>query len=72
MIRFQLIHIIHREHKIKYLGLIIDETLSWRDHVDYIIASLSKFYGIFNKIKLLVPKKYKSTIYDAYVYSKIR
>ena len=31
----------------KYLGLIIDETLSWRDHVDYIIASLSKFYGIF-------------------------
>ena len=65
-------HIIHREHKIKYLGLIIDETLSWRDHVDYIIASLSKFYGIFNKIKLLVPKKYKLAIYDAYVYSKIR
>ena len=51
-------HIIHREHNIKYLGLIIDETLSWRDHVDYTIATLSKFYGIFNKIKLLVPKKY--------------
>ena len=52
-------HVIHREHKVKYLGLIIDETLSWKDHVDYIITSLSKFYGIFNKIKHFVPKKYK-------------
>ena len=55
-------HIIHREHEIKYLGLIIDETWSWRDHEDYIIASLSKSYGIFNEIKLLVPKKYELAI----------
>ena len=64
--------IILRENKVKYLGLIIDETLSWQDHIDYIIASLSKFYGIFNKIKHMVPKKHKLTIYNAYVLSKIR
>ena len=64
-------HVIHREHKVKYLGLIIDETLSWKDHVDYVITSLSKFYGIFNEIKHFVPKKYKLTIYKAYVSSKI-
>ena len=64
-------HVIHREHKVKYLGLIIDETLSWKDHVDYVITSLSKFYGIFNKIKHFVPKKYKLTNYKAYVSSKI-
>ena len=55
-------HIIHREHEIKYLGLIIDETWSWRDHEDHIITSLSKFDGIFNEIKLLVPKKYELAI----------
>ena len=49
----------------------IDETLSWQGHVEYIIASLSKFYGIFNKIKHMVPKKHKLTIYTAYVFSKI-
>ena len=64
-------HIILREYKVKYLGLMIDETLSWQGHVEYIIASLSKFYGIFNKIKHMVPKKHKLTIYTAYVFSKI-
>ena len=63
--------VILRENKVKYLGLIIDETLSWQGHIDYIIASLSKFYGIFNKIKHMVPKKHKLTIYNAYVLSKI-
>ena len=61
-------HIILREYKIKYLGLMIDETLSWQGHVEYIIASLAKFYGIFNKIKYMVPKKHELTIYTAYVF----
>ena len=65
-------NVIHRENKVKYLGLIIDEKLSWKDHTDYLIASLSKFYGIFNKIKHLVPKQHTLTIYKAYVLSKIR
>ena len=49
-------HGIHREHKVKYLGLIIGETLSWKDHVDYIITSLFKFYGICKKIKKMYRK----------------
>ena len=53
---------IHRENKVKYLGLMIDEKLSWKDHLDYFIASLSKFYVIFNKIKHFVPKKHKLAI----------
>ena len=65
-------NVIHRENKVKYLGLIIDEKLSWKDHTDYLIASLSKFYGIFNKIKHLVPKQHKLTIYKAYVLTKVR
>ena len=50
--------VILRENKVKYLGLIIDETWSWQGHIDYIIASLSKSFGIFNKLKHMVPKKH--------------
>ena len=63
---------IHRENKYKYLGLIIDKKLSWRDHTDYLIASLSTFYGISNKIRHLVPKQHKLTIYKTYVLTKTR
>ena len=62
----------HREDKVKYLGLIIDEKLSWKDHADYLIASLSKFYEILNTIEHFVPKQHKLTIYKAYVFSKNR
>ena len=65
-------NVIHRENKVKYLGLIIDEKLSWRDHTDYLIASLSTFYGISKKIRHLVPKQHKLTIYRAYVLTEIR
>ena len=57
-------NVIHRENKVKYLGLMIDEKLSWKDHIDYLIVSLSKFYGLFNKIKYFVPKKHKLAIYN--------
>ena len=47
------------------------EELSWKDHIDYLIASLSKFSGVFNKIKHFVPEKHKLKIYNAYVFSTI-
>jgi hypothetical protein len=32
--------------EIKFLGLIIDNTLSWKGHIDYIIPKLSSAYVI--------------------------
>ena len=64
-------NVIHNENKVKYLGLMIDEKLSCKNHIDYLIVSLSKFYGIFNKIQYFVPKKYKLAVYNEYVISKI-
>ena len=56
---------------VKYLGLLIDDILNWDDHIDHLVRSLSKFFGIFNIFKTLIPKKLKPLIYNAYVLSKI-
>ena len=61
--------VFYKEIKPTYLP--IDEKLSWKDHIDYLIISLSKFYGVFNKIKYFVPKKHKLAIHNAYILSKI-
>ena len=49
----------------------IDDILNLKGHKDHLVRSLSNFFGIFNKIKTLIPTKLKLLIYSAYVLSKI-
>ena len=39
----------------KYLGVIINETLSWSDHVDYISTKINQRLGILRRIRHLLP-----------------
>ena len=39
----------------KYLGVIVNETLTWRDHVDYISTKVNQLLGILRRIKHLLP-----------------
>ena len=63
--------IINRQSCVKYLRLTIDETFNWGQHVSNLAKSLSKYYGIFNKIKHMIPKRHKMTIFNSFVHSKI-
>ena len=49
----------------------IDETFNGGQHVSNLVKSLSKYYGIFNKIKHMIPKRHKMTIFNSFVHSKI-
>ena len=40
----------------KYLGVIINENLSWTDHVDYIKNKVSQRFGVLQRIKHLLPR----------------
>ena len=31
----------------KYLGIIIDDKLTWKEHIDYVYKNIVKFVGIF-------------------------
>ena len=57
---------------VKYLGIYIDELLTWRDHVSHVHKSLIRYYGIFNHIKNFINKKVIRQLYFALVYSKIK
>ena len=39
----------------QYLGVIINETLSWGDHVDYISTKVNQRLGILRRIRHLLP-----------------
>jgi hypothetical protein len=50
----------------KFLGLIIDETLSWNQHIEQIANKLC--YALRN-LKYIVPQSTLRTLYYAYIYT---
>ena len=40
-----------RTDKIKFLGVLIDEHLTWKKHIIEIINSLKRYFPIFNNIR---------------------
>ena len=62
---------IQRSYSVKYIGLLIDEKLNWDVHIDSLIKSLVKYFGIFNHIKDYVSTHLARQMYYAFVYSRI-
>ena len=47
----------------KFLGVIIDEKLSWIPHVDHLAKKLKTCVGLINRIRDSIPSKMHKTIY---------
>ena len=56
----------------KYLGLFIDEGLTWKNHVKHICQKMSKVCGIISKIRHCVNMKTLKIVYYALGYSYLR
>ena len=52
----------------KYLGILIDSTLSWINHIDNISTKVSKSVGLLYKIRNFVDIKIIKTLYHSLVY----
>ena len=48
--------LIRRTHVTKYLGFIVDDTLKWDLHIDYISKKIKKNIGVMKHVKSCVPK----------------
>ena len=51
------------------MGLIIDETLSWNQHIDHVTTKLCSACYALRNLKYFVPQSTLRTIYYAYIHS---
>ena len=59
--------IIEKDH-VKYLGMIIDSTLTWKNHINNVSSKISKSIGLLYKIRHFVNIKIMKTLYYSLVY----
>lgn len=51
----------------KYLGLLLDDKLSWKPHIEHVKAKLVSLSGALRKMGNCLPLKIKRTIYNSLV-----
>ena len=58
-------------HYTRFLGILLDESLSWKPHIRAITTKMAKSIGILNKICLLINTEVAIMLYYAMVYPYI-
>ena len=62
---------IARSNSVKYIGLILDEKLSFNEHVSALIKSVTRFFGIFKNVKENISFKLARQLYFSFIYSRL-
>ena len=64
-------HALERKDHIKYLGVLIDSSLTWRYHISYVCSKLSRNTGVISKLRHYLPLKHLTQIYYNLIYPYI-
>ena len=64
-------HQIARVESIKFLGVFLDENLTWKEHIKYTENKIAKNIGLLWKAKPFVNKKCLLSLYFSYIHSYI-
>ena len=48
---------------VRYLGIIIDNNLSWKHHIDYVAIKMSRTVGLICKLRHFLPRHTLLTFY---------
>ena len=59
---------IQKEDKTKFLGIIIDQHLTWKSHIDYIVPKISKMIGTLRTIRFFVNQPLLKVLYNSFIY----
>ena len=60
-----------RKHEAKFLGVIIDEKLTWASHIRALRTKMSRYIGVMYKLKKMLPLKVQLQIYQSFVQSHL-
>ena len=60
---------IKRSTSIKFLGIMVDEHLNWKDHINVIENKLSKNLGLLHKAKQFLNAKAMKSLYFSFIHS---
>ena len=58
---------IEQKKTLKFLGVFIDDNLTWNDHLHYVSMCISRSVGIINKLKFLLPHTTLFLLYNTLV-----
>jgi len=59
---------LQRVDKTKFLGIIIDEHLTWKNHIDYITKKIMKSIGIVCRIRFFINQPLLRMLYNSLIY----
>ena len=54
---------LERKQLIKYLGVLINEHLSWKTHIDSLCNKISRIVGVISKLRHYLPTRVLLTMY---------
>ena len=63
--------IIDRVNSTKFLGVIVDSKLTWREHTVYVASKVARGIGALNRARRLLPRKLLLMLYHSMVYSHL-
>ena len=58
---------IKRVKNTKYLGMIVDDSLTWEDHIDYITLKINRGIGIIRRVRQFIPEKSLLLLYQTLI-----
>lgn len=64
--------VVERVPHFKYLGLILDETLSWEPHIQHLKRCIAPICGVIRKLTSFIPSVWLLKLYFALVHSRLQ
>ena len=58
---------IERSDSFKYLGVVINQTMYWSEHIDTISTKTNQRIGMITRIRHLLPLRAKLTLYNCLI-----
>ena len=60
-----------RCNSVNFLGVTLSDTLNWHEHISFVCLKISRYIGILNRLKFVLPVNTLFNIYNAFILSTL-